>query len=398
MNKVILHCDLNCFFASVEMLYNPELRNVPMAIGGDQKQRHGIILAKNVLAKNKGIKTAESIVEARKKCPELVIRQADYESYIYFSDKVKQIYYQYTDKVEPFGIDECWLDISQSISYFGSVEKIVNELLYRIRNELGLTISIGIADNRYYAKLGSDIAEEDSFFYVRSLKDIEYMGADCLFGVGKHMYETLRSYNIKTIGDLANKPLGYLVEHFGKYGQVLHDVSNGIDHGAIMPFESEEETPKSISHTITSYQDICDLDELKLVLTAVSERVASDLRSQGLYYNTVHIFLRDNRMKARTIQETLKENSDLAKDIFDISLKLFIRDCDFKVPYRAIGVAVSKLSDHKQIAQTSLFEESTYSVKQKKKEQAMDDIRRRFGNKSILSLRMLQDRKLSGVE
>lgn len=398
MNKVILHCDLNCFFASVEMLYNPELRNVPMAIGGDQKQRHGIILAKNVLAKKKGIKTAESIVEARKKCPELVIRQADYESYIYFSDKVKQIYYQYTDKVEPFGIDECWLDISQSISYFGSVEKIVNELLYRIRNELGLTISIGIADNRYYAKLGSDIAEEDSFFYVRSLKDIEYMGADCLFGVGKHMYETLRSYNIKTIGDLANKPLGYLVEHFGKYGQVLHDVSNGIDHGAIMPFESEEETPKSISHTITSYKDICDLDELKLVLTAVSERVASDLRSQGLYYNTVHIFLRDNRMKARTIQETLKENSDLAKDIFDISLKLFIRDCDFKVPYRAIGVAVSKLSDHKQIAQTSLFEESTYSVKQKKKEQAMDDIRRRFGNKSILSLRMLQDRKLSGVE
>ena len=123
MNKVILHCDLNCFFASVEMLYNPELRNVPMAIGGDQKQRHGIILAKNVLAKKKGIKTAESIVEARKKCPELVIRQADYESYIYFSDKVKQIYYQYTDKVEPFGIDECWLDISQSISYFGSVEK-----------------------------------------------------------------------------------------------------------------------------------------------------------------------------------------------------------------------------------------------------------------------------------
>lgn len=398
MNKVILHCDLNCFFASVEMLYNPELRNVPMAIGGDQKQRHGIILAKNVLAKKKGIKTAESIVEARKKCPELVIRQADYESYIYFSDKVKQIYYQYTDKVEPFGIDECWLDISQSISYFGSVEKIVNELLYRIRNELGLTISIGIADNRYYAKLGSDIAEEDSFFYVRSLEDIEYMGADCLFGVGKHMYETLRSYNIKTIGDLANKPLGYLVEHFGKYGQVLHDVSNGIDHGAIMPFESEEETPKSISHTITSYKDICDLDELKLVLTAVSERVASDLRSQGLYYSTVHIFLRDNRMKARTIQETLKENSDLAKDIFDISLKLFIRDCDFKVPYRAIGVAVSKLSDHKQIAQTSLFEESTYSVKQKKKEQAMDDIRRRFGDKSILSLRMLQDRKLSGVE
>ncbi|MBR2788398.1 MAG: DNA polymerase IV [Erysipelotrichaceae bacterium] len=398
MNRVILHCDLNCFFASVEMLYYPELRNVPMAIGGDQQQRHGIILAKNVPAKKKGIKTAETIIEAKRKCPELIIRKADYESYAYFSGRVKQIYYQYTDKVEPFGIDECWLDISESISYFGSVEKIVNDILSRIRNELGLTISIGIADNRYYAKLGSDIAKEDSFFYVRSLKDIEYMSADCLFGVGRHMYETLKTCNIKTIGELARKPLGYLVEHFGKYGQVLHDVANGFDHGAIMPFESEAETPKSISHTVTSYKDICNLDELKLVLTAVSERVASDLRSHGLYFNTVHIFIRDNRMKARTIQETLKENSDLAKDIFDVSLRLFMRECDFRTPFRAIGVAVSRLSDHKQFFQTSLFEESGYSLKQKKKEQAMDDIRRRFGDKAVLSLRMLQDRKLSGIE
>lgn len=398
MNRVILHCDLNCFFASVEMLYYPQYRNVPMAIGGDQDRRHGIILAKNVLAKQKGIKTAESIVEARKKCPELVIREADYDSYMYFSDKVKQVYYQYTDKVEPFGIDECWLDISESVPYFGSVDKIVKQLLFRIKNELGLTISIGIADNRYYAKLGSDLAKEDSLCYVNSLKDIEYMSADSLLGVGKHMYETLKSYNIKTIGDLANKPVSYLIEHFGKYGLSLHNIANGIDNEEFSSFFHEEETPKSISHTITSYKDISDIDELKLVLTAVSEHVATDLRKQGLYYSTVHIFLRDNRMNARTIQETLKENSDLAKDIFNVSLKLFERECNFKIPYRAVGVAVSKLSDHKQICQTSLFEESCYSIKQKKKEQAMDDIRRRFGDKSILSLRMLQDKKLSGVE
>ena len=398
MNRVILHCDLNCFFASVEMLYYPQYRNVPMAIGGDQKRRHGIILAKNVLAKQRGIKTAESIVEAKKKCPELVIREADYESYMYFSDKVRQIYYQYTDKVEPFGIDECWLDISESVNYFGSVDAIVKQLLYRIRNELGLTISIGIADNRYYAKLGSDLAKEDSFCYVRGLKDIEYMSADTLLGVGKHMYEMLKTYNIQTIGDLARKPVSYLVEHFGKYGQNLHDISNGIDHQMIGSFIYEEETPKSISHTITSYKDISDIDELKLVLTSVSEHVATYLIKQVLYYSTVHVFLRDSRMNARTIQETLKENSDLAKDIFDVSLKLFEQNCNFKIPYRAVGVAVSKLCDHKQICQASLFEESTYSLKQKKKEQAMDDIRRRFGNKAILSLRMLQDRKLSGVE
>lgn len=398
MNRVILHCDLNCFFASVEMLYHPQYRDVPMAIGGDQERRHGIILAKNVLAKQRGIKTAESIRDAKKKCPELVIRQADYESYMYFSDKVRQIYYQYTDKVEPFGIDECWLDISESVNYFGSIDNIVKQLLFRIRNELGLTISIGIADNRYYAKLGSDLAKEDSFCYVNSLKDIEYMSADALLGVGKHMYEALKAYNIQTIGDLAGKPVSYLIEHFGKYGQNLHDIANGIDHQAIGSFAHQEETPKSISHTITSYKDISDIDELKLVLTSVSEHVATDLRKQGLYYSTVHVFLRDNRMNARTIQETLKENSDLAKDIYDVSLKLFEQNCNFTIPYRAIGVAVSKLCDHKQTYQTSLFEESTYSLKQKKMEQAMDDIRRRFGDKAIHSLRMLQDRKLSGVE
>ena len=398
MKGVILHCDLNCFFASVEMLYHPQYRKVPMAIGGDREKRHGIILAKNVLAKQRGIKTAESIADAKKKCPELVIRDADYESYVYFSDKVRQIYFQYTDKVEPFGIDECWLDISESVPYFGSVNVIVKELLFRIRNELGLTISIGIADNRYYAKLGSDLAKEDSFYYINGLKDIEYMSADKLLGVGSHMYETLKTYNIKTIGDLANKPVSYLIEHFGKYGQNLHDIANGIDHGQFGSFFHEEETPKSISHTITAYKDISNIDEMKLILTAVSEHVASDLRKQGLYYSTVQIFLRDNRMQARTIQETLKENSDLAKDIFDVSLRLFEDNCDFRKPYRAVGVAVSKLSDHKQICQTSLFEESTYSVKQKKKEQAMDDIRRRFGDKSIISLRMLQDRKMSGVE
>lgn len=398
MNKVILHCDLNCFFASVEMLYHPEYRNVPMAIGGDQERRHGIILAKNVLAKNKGIKTAESIVEAKRKCPKLIIRPADYDSYVYFSDKVRQIYYQYTDKVEPFGIDECWLDVTESVSYFGSIEKIVNDLLSRIRNELGLTISIGIADNRYYAKLGSDLAKEDSCCYVNGLKDIEYMSAGSLLGVGKRMAETLLAFNIRTIGDLASRPVSYLVEHFGKYGQNLHDVANGIDHGEIFSTFHEQETPKSISHTITSYKDICDLDEFKLILTSVSEHVASDLRRQGLYYSTVHIFLRDSQMKARTIQETLSENSDLAKDIYDVSLKLFIQNCDFAIPYRAIGVAVSKLCDHKQICQTSLFEKSHYSLAQKKKEVAIDDIRRRFGDNSIFSLRMLQDRKLSGVD
>ena len=397
MNKVILHCDLNCFFASVEMLYHPQYRNVPMAIGGDEDKRHGIILAKNVLAKKKGIKTAETIVEAKRKCPELIIRPVDYEACDYFSNRVKEIYYQYTDKVEPFGVDECWLDISESISYFGSVDKIVKELLFRIKNELGLTISIGISNNRYYAKLGSDLASEDSFYYVNSIDDVKYMKADTLLGVGKKTYEILKSYNIITIGDLARKPVSYLIEHFGKYGKSLHEIANGIDYSSISE-DNYYTSPKSISHTVTSYKDISNMDEFKLILTSVSENVASKLRKQGLYFNTVHLFLRDNKMKAKTMQESIDENSDLSKDIYDICLKLFEKNCNFALPYRAVGVAVSKLNDKKQICQTNLFEQSKYSLKQKKKEVAMDDIRRRFGDNSVVSLRMLLDKKLSGIE
>ncbi|MBQ5554146.1 MAG: DNA polymerase IV, partial [Erysipelotrichaceae bacterium] len=161
MKRTILHCDLNCFFASVEMLYNPELRDVPMAIAGDKESRHGIILAKNVLAKKAGVKTAETIGDALKKCPNLVLRNADYETYEYFSEKIRDLYYEYTDRIEPFGIDECWLDITESIPYFGSAQKIVDALLYRSRTEIGLTLSIGVSFNKIYAKLGSDLAKED---------------------------------------------------------------------------------------------------------------------------------------------------------------------------------------------------------------------------------------------
>lgn len=398
MKKVILHCDLNCFFASVEMLYHPEYRNVPMAIAGDPENRHGIILAKNVPAKRKGVKTAEAIHEAKKKCPNLIIRTPDYEAYEHFSKKVREIYYQYTDRVEPFGMDECWLDITESIKLFGSTNEIVTQILNRVKLEIGLTLSIGIADNKIYAKLGSDLAGEDSYCYIDGLEKIKDLPANNILNVGYHTYETLKSYGIFTIGELANKSLSYLKGILGKFGETLYYFSNGQDLSEVSLYDSDYEIIKSIGNSMTAVRDLYDMDDLKLILTILCDSVSSRLRDQGMYFKTVHLYVRNKKLEGASAQITLKENSDLAIDIFNAAIKLFNDNFDFAIPYRSIGVSVTKLSFQKDCSQTNLFEDDTYSIKQKKKELALEDIRRRFGYHSISSLRVLEDIELSDFD
>ena len=281
MKRVILHCDLNCFFASVEMLYNPHLRNVPMAVAGDPKRRHGIILAKNVPAKQRGIKTAETINDAKKKCPELIIRKPDYDSYSFFSKRVRSLYYEFTDLVEPFGMDECWLDITSSIRYFGSVETIVSEILRRVREEIGLTLSIGVADNKVYAKLGSDLAKEDSAFFIRCPEDVFSLPAEDLLYVGKSAITRLHSHAIYTIGDIAKQPRGRLEDLLGKWGTTLWNYANGKDDSPVSRYGVHDDTVRSIGNSTTSVRDLYDMDDLKLVLTGLCDSVSSRLRKQG---------------------------------------------------------------------------------------------------------------------
>ena len=398
MKKVILHCDLNCFFASVEMLYHPEFRNVPMAIAGDPENRHGIILAKNVPAKKKGVKTAEAIFEAKNKCPELIIRTPDYSSYEYFSNKIRQLYYEYTDRIEPFGLDECWLDITESISYFGSVENIVKQILNRAKYEIGLTLSIGIADNKIYAKLGSDLASEDSYYYVDNLEKIKDLSADNLLSVGYHTYQKLNLYNIYTIGDIANKPVSYLKNILGKWGETLYYFSNGYDLSEVKHFNDNYDVIKSIGNSMTSIRDLYDLDDVKVILNVLSDSVGSRCKDNGLYFKTVHLYVRDKKLHGRTMQTSLKENSDLSLDIYKTAIKLFIHNCDFKLPYRSLGISISNLSPTKSISQTNLFIDDIYSYKQKEIELAIDKIRNRFGYHSISSLRLIEDKELSNFD
>lgn len=395
MKKVILHCDLNCFYASVEMLYKPELRNVPMAVAGDPENRHGIILTKNVLAKKAGVKTAEAIWEAKKKCPSLVVVSPDYQSYMHFSKQVKDLYYEYTDRIESFGLDEAWLDITESIPYFGSTEIIVKEILRRVKEEIGLTLSIGISFNKIYAKLGSDIATEDSFFIINKPEDVfDYPASDLLM-VGKHTGEKLKEYAIYTIGDIARTSLKYMKSILGKFGETLYYFAWGYDLSEVRKYTDDYEMIKSIGNSTTTKRDLYDLDDLKLILTVLSDSVASRVKDSGFYFKTVHLYVRNKKLEFRSMQLTLKENTDLAKDIYDTALKLFTDNCDFKIPYRSIGVAVSKLSYKKETSFISLFDGAGYSLKEKKKEEALEQIRNRFGYHSVTSLRLLLDKDLS---
>ncbi len=307
------------------------------------------------------------------------------------------MYYEYTDRVEPFGTDECWLDISGSLSYFGSWENIVSSLLKRVKEEIGLTLSIGVSFNKIYAKLGSDLAPEDSYCRIDSLDDIRRLPASKLLFVGDHAGTVLESHGILTIGDLAAYPRDYLRQILGKQGDTLYEYANGIGHDEVSVFGAQDSPSKSVSCCHTAVRDLRNEDDVRIVLTMLCDSVAARLCQQGLYFRTIHLFVRDRKLKVRTMQVTLKENSDLAKDICSNALSLFRKHCDFSIPYRSIGVAVSSLSFGKDPFQTSLFGESGYSLKQKKEEDALRTIRRRFGEKAVFSLRALEDSGLSGI-
>lgn len=366
-----------------------------MAVAGDPDFRHGIILAKNVLAKNKGIKTGEVIFEAKKKCPNLIICKPNYENYTYYSKRVKNIYYEYTDKVESFGLDECWLDITESIKYFGSIAKIVLDILNRIKEEIGLTLSIGVSYNKIYAKLGSDLAKEDSYYVIADKKDIYHLPVNTLLGIGNSTNKILAQHNIYIIKDIIDSNISDLTKILGKWGETLYYFASGLDLSEVKKYDEDYDEVKSIGNSSTSIRDLENLDDIKMMLKVLSESVASRCKEAGIYFKVVHLNVRDNKLKCRTIQKKLNENTNLAKDIFKTAIELFEKNCDFKYPYRSIGVSVSKLSFEKDNSQIDLFNENNYSLKQLKEENAIDIIRKRFGYYSISSLRVIEDRALT---
>jgi len=381
MKRIIFHIDQNCYFASVEMISRPELRNVPMAVAGDAKVRHGIILAKNEPAKKYGIKTAEAIWQAQAKCPDLVLVDAHHEKYEFYSKKLREMYSEYTDKVEPFGLDECWLDMTGIVSDYDEAEEVALEIRNRVKEEFKLTCSVGISFNKVFAKLGSDYKKPDAttVFTDRNWQEkIWPLPVSDLLFVGKHTADKLAKINVKTIGDLAKTDVEFINRYLGKNGVGLWEYANGLDDSPVAE-SGYKRIPKSVGNSTTTAEDMTSDRQIERTLHMLSESVASRLRRHGLKGTVVQITVRDRDLGIYEKQGILYRATDDAKDIYQAARDLFKNSYDWNKGVRSIGVRCTKLVRSDSGEQLSLFAEAQKSERDERLNKAIDDINRRYG-------------------
>ena len=384
MDRKILHVDQNCFFASVEMKNHPELRNVPMAVCGDQERRHGIVLTKNPLAKKAGIQTGEVIWQAKQKCPNLVVVDAHYSDYSYYSEKAFEMYCQYTDRVEPFGMDECWLDLT-NISGTGSLEETADEIRTRVQNELGLTCSVGGSFNKIFAKLGSDYKKPDATTIItrENFRDFVWpLPASDLLFVGHSTKKRLSRINVNTIGDLAALPLPYIESYLGKNGAVLWAYANGLDESPVH-LATDQRIIKSVGNSATTSRDmVCDADIWKTIMS-LSDQIASRMRRYGLFGYTIQIWVRNSELESYQKQQIMSVPTNHDIDIARVAMDLFKRSYPWDKAVRSIGVRVMQVCPAESCRQISIFDPDYIRDEKSEIEKVIDDLRLRFGEQAI---------------
>ena len=396
--RTILHSDCNGFFASVECLYNPKLRDKPVAVCGDKDKRHGIILAKNEIAKKFNVKTGEPIWQAMQKCPELVTAQAHYDRYIRFSKLCRKIYSDYTDNIEPFGLDEAWLDVTGSTRVYGGGKEIAEEIRHRIKHELGITVSIGVSFNKIFAKLGSDYKKPDAVTVItkENYKQLVWnLKASDLLYVGPSTEKKLKQLGIFTIGDLANFPIELLRNNFGKWADVLYTFSNGLDFSPVMKSD-ETHAVKSIGNSTTAIRDLECFEDAKIIFMVLCDSVCRRMREQGFRANTVCINIRDTELVSFTRQKKLTRPTSLTNEVLTICLELFKENCNFDRNIRSLGVSVTDFEADTNSQQVSIFEDESKIIKNEQLDCALDVIKNRFGNYSIKPAKLMFDSSLSG--
>jgi DNA polymerase IV len=397
--RVILHSDMNNFYASVECLYNPAIRDKPVAVCGDPTARHGIVLAKNYHAKKFGIITGEAIWQAKQKCPGLVVVVPDYPKYLKFARQVREIYADYTDQIEPFGLDEAWLDVTASATLLGDGPRIADEIRQRVKEELGLTGSVGVADNKIFAKLGSDMKKPDATTVItrQNFRDTVWrLPVEELLYVGRSTRHRLYQYNIMTIGDLANCDRSLLHANMGKWGETLWTFANGLDTSPVMCL-GEESVIKSIGNSTTTPRDlVCDTDA-KVTMCVLAESVAARLREHGLKCKTVQIHVRDNELNIFERQARLPRPSQLSSEITALAMGLFRDNYKWERPVRSLGVRGADLVNANGNRQLTFFADDVQEDRRIRLESTVDKIRERFGHFSIQRAVMLTDRPLTGL-
>ena len=398
MERVILHSDLNNFYASVECLHHPELRGKPVAVAGDPEKRHGIILAKNDLAKQFGITTGNPLWMAREKCPDLILVEPHYDLYLRFSKMVREIYSEYTDQVESFGLDECWLDVTGSTGLFGSGKSIADEIRGRIRQELGVTVSVGVSFNKIFAKLGSDLKKPDATTVItRShFREIVWpLPVRELLYVGRSTHARLKRYGIATIGALANTDQRFLQTILGKNGLMLWLFANGLDTSPVSNIGAKSFI-RSVGNSTTAPRDLVSDEDIRITLYILCESVSARLREYGFICRTVQIGIRDYELHSIERQSRLLIPNRTAQSLFQAAYRLF-KEHHNGLPVRGLSVRALNL-ELRENEQLSLLPEISLLQKQEQLESALDSIRNRFGPFSVRRGVMLSDPQLSALD
>lgn len=398
MDRTILHADLNNFYASVACLCHPELKNVPMAVCGDVEARHGVVLAKNYPAKYLGVKTGEAIWQAKQKAKDLIVVPPDFTRYAYFSQMTRLIYGDYTDQIEPFSIDEAYLDVSGSLRLFGDGESIAYKIRQRIKEELGLTVSVGVSFNKIFAKLGSDMKKPDATTVISRdnyKEKVWPLDVSNLLYVGNATRKKLESRSIFTIGDLANTDVKQLKSLLGIWGENLWIFANGYDISPVRKVD-QENIIKSIGNSTTTVRDLYNIDDVKLIIYILAESVGARLRAQGLKCTTIVISVRDNDLVSFERQAKLAEPTNHDNTIAKRAIELFQRNYKWQRPIRTIGVRVSELLSEKDNIQLNLFNDD--KKKYANLDRTIDAIRCKFGRDALSRACVLMDKKLSGIK
>lgn len=393
MPRNILHCDLNNFYASVECMLDPSLKEYPIAVCGSVEERHGIVLAKNYKAKAYGVKTAQAVWQAKQNCPDLVVVPPHYEEYIKYSKIVREIYSRFTDFVEPYGMDECWLDISGTKHLFGSPEKVADEIRKTVKFELGLTISVGVSFNKIFAKLGSDMKKPDAVTVIEKenfKEQIWQLPASDLLGVGRATQKILESAGVNTIGDLATANLEFLRRRLGKNGMVLRNYANGNDFSPVA--QKDFISPaKSVGHGITTTVDLKNSEQVWSVMLDLTQDIGHKLRVHGLCAQGVAIYIRDNTLLTKQWQTKTEIPTQSALVIAKTAFELFEKNYGWGSPIRTVTVQAINLIPQDSPYQIGLFTDIEKQDRREKMEKCVEEIRERFGKDSIKNAVLCQE-------
>lgn len=391
MERAVLHSDINNCYASIECLYDATLRGKPIAVGGSEETRHGIVLAKSEQAKACGVKTGDTIWQAKAKCRDLVIVPPHFERYQKYSTLVRDIYRRYTDAIEPFGLDEAWLDVTGSQSLFGDSASIANEIRQTIRRESGLTVSVGVSFNKVFAKLGSDMKKPNAVTVIGKSnfrEQIWNLPAGAMLGCGKSTVKRLAGYGVHTIGQLATCDIVFLKSLFGKMGEELWRYANGLDDSRVRP-DGFKPVSKSVGHGTTCIYDLKEPQEVWLVMLSLAQEIGRRLHAENLAATAVQVGVKNSALFVRQFQHPVPLPTQSPLEIAQAAFKLFSEMYRWELPVRAVTVRAINLVCADAPLQTDLFSDFSRHERQERIDKTVLEIRSRYGKDGIFNASLL---------